>query len=401
MTEPFIHRNSKSYRNNTLILMQAHGGMEEALIRNWSWLQMSGCDILITSPENDPVKSLQGPLLGKVIQAHPADYYRLQERALMAFEICLSQLRTQYDSLMLLHYDCVFLGPLPARIPGGLETFVYPNPYKQFSSNWKCCLPWWFSWEALEKFVIAARCRPIDYQQGCLDHWIPAICDESGIIPTHTNLISYECNSLDHGPERERARRSILAGCPFVHGVKHEQDLKWVLDEAKLPTFNPLGFWEAEHQRNESHCYGKEESYRKAAELLSECVTIEDWGCGSGYARRFFNDGYRGIDGSRSKFCDEVDDLRTRESKPEGILLRHVLEHNLEWATLLKNALRCAQKRLVIVFFMDWVDQTTVQWEECGRPCITLSRNDVLETVKPLVPVESEAGGEIIWTLGK
>lgn len=227
MKEPFIYLNP-ARRNNALILVQAHGAVERALVRHWPWLMKSGCDIMATSPEDDPLKGVRGPLLGKVIAGDASNLYRLQERAVMAFEMCLERLQLRYSSVMLLHYDCVFLGAVPMRVPKGLETFRYRSSYKQFKADWKCGPPWWFSWEALEKFTAGAKARPVDYEQGYLDHWIPAICEEFNVPVVQTDLISYSCSSLTE-PSRVEAEESIRTGHPLVHGVKSVEDLKWVL----------------------------------------------------------------------------------------------------------------------------------------------------------------------------
>lgn len=97
--------------------------------------------------------------------------------------------------------------------------------------------------------------------------------------------------------------------------------------------FNPVGAWERQYiQYTQPHCYGSELSYRLTAALLDEFDLVEDWGCGCAFAKRFFRHArYLGIDGSLSKWNDVTEDLLSRKSKPDGILLRHVLEHNDLW----------------------------------------------------------------------
>lgn len=116
---------------------------------------------------------------------------------------------------------------------------------------------------------------------------------------------------------------------------------------------DPVGKW-PEYANGEPRIYGRERSYVEAAAFLDlPGTTVEDWGCGWGHARRFFTRAtYVGVDGSESKYCDVVDDLRTRVSTPDGILLRHVLEHNLMWQWVLQSAVRSNPKRLCIVFFL-------------------------------------------------
>ena len=48
---------------------------------------------------------------------------------------------------------------------------------------------------------------------------------------------------------------------------------------------------------------------------------------------------YRGIDRDPSAACDQTADLAGYTSTTDGLLLRHVLEHNLHWRGVLRNAL--------------------------------------------------------------
>lgn len=109
--------------------------------------------------------------------------------------------------------------------------------------------------------------------------------------------------------------------------------------------------------------YGIRESYERACSWLDQPDwTVEDWGCGCAFARRYFRQAkYIGIDGSQNDFADLCPvDVSERDSRPDAILLRHVLEHNEGWIKLLGNAVRCAQKRLVLVFFIPFGSETKI-----------------------------------------
>jgi hypothetical protein len=107
--------------------------------------------------------------------------------------------------------------------------------------------------------------------------------------------------------------------------------------------------------------YGGEDSYRAAAQWTADCVTVSDRGCGAGSLRKFIgHDRYRGIDGSPSPFADEIADLTTYRHEVEGVVLRHVLEHELGWRDVLDNAVADFQKRLFIALFTPLQPQTVV-----------------------------------------
>jgi hypothetical protein len=167
--------------------------------------------------------------------------------------------------------------------------------------------------------------------------------------------------------------------------------------------FNPVGKWLKQYEKaDQTSRYGDEDSYLMGCTLLQGLASVEDWGCGLGYARKYFNEGcYKGVDGSLSKFCDEVDDLTTRQSQPDGIFLRHVLEHNLEWEKLLRNAVACAQKRLVVVGFTRLARETTYAWDVDGYPCIEFKAEDIEKCFDGLLWTRAASWKDTVWLIKK
>lgn len=107
--------------------------------------------------------------------------------------------------------------------------------------------------------------------------------------------------------------------------------------------------------------YGTE-TYAKPIEwLLEKCNTIEDWGCGYAYARRFVPEGrYFGVDGSpeAAPYADKICDLTTYKSDVDGIFIRHILEHNYAWRDVLANAVDSFTERLVLIMFTPFGERT-------------------------------------------
>src|SRR3954447_20891825 len=101
-----------------------------------------------------------------------------------------------------------------------------------------------------------------------------------------------------------------------------------------------LGKWDTWYAGlSEPEPYGDVMSYRLAAEWLASCASIADWGCGKGAFRGFVDaDRYVGFDGSSTPFADRVVDLTDFGYASDGILLRHVIEHDYEWRKILHNA---------------------------------------------------------------
>lgn len=98
--------------------------------------------------------------------------------------------------------------------------------------------------------------------------------------------------------------------------------------------------------------FGDTASYELGAEWLKDCAMVEDWGCGSCWFSRFIPPvRYHGLDGSETPLGDVVD-LATYRSEVPGVFMRHVLEHNFEWAKILDNALASFTERMFLVLFI-------------------------------------------------
>ena len=157
--------------------------------------------------------------------------------------------------------------------------------------------------------------------------------------------------------------------------------------------------------------YGDVLTYKLASEFLKECDNLEDWGCGTGRFRDFYKGKYLGIDGTNNPFVDKVADLREYRSKPQGILLRHVLEHNVDWEKVLENAIVSFNKKLCIIIFTPFGDKTREisQNKKYGVdvPDISFKRQDIENKFQGLVwscetiKTKSAYGIETVYYLEK
>jgi hypothetical protein len=97
-------------------------------------------------------------------------------------------------------------------------------------------------------------------------------------------------------------------------------------------------------------------TYELGSKFLSDCLVVEDWGTGAGGFKRYRPDAI-GIDGSNTPHAEKkYVDLVTYTSQCDGIFMRHVLEHNYQWVSILRNALQSASKKLCIVLFTPIAD---------------------------------------------
>ena len=105
--------------------------------------------------------------------------------------------------------------------------------------------------------------------------------------------------------------------------------------------------------------YAESLTYSMAAAFLADVKEVEDWGCGKGGFRRFFQGRYIGVDGSATPFADKIVNLCQYRTKVDGILLRHVLEHNYNWQPTLDGALHSFTRKLCLILFTPLQKRTT------------------------------------------
>lgn len=152
-----------------------------------------------------------------------------------------------------------------------------------------------------------------------------------------------------------------------------------------------LGKWTKLYEGKETdHRYGDGGTYPIAAEFLADCDVVEDWGCGLGAFKAFCKTRYIGVDGSHSKYADVIADLAVYRSSPDGILLRHVLDHNVQWEAILDNALASARKKLMVILFTPFVESTHVirYYPSIDVPDIDIAKDDIIGHFK-----------DVDWTL--
>lgn len=146
-------------------------------------------------------------------------------------------------------------------------------------------------------------------------------------------------------------------------------------------------WWYKNVKQSTSFRYGNTVTYQLAEDFLKN-LSVEDWGSGTGAFKRIHRGSYLGIDGSKNPFVDKVVDLRNYKSNVEGIMMRHVLEHNIEWKKVLDNAISSFKRRFCLVLFTPFSKKTKViaQNKKHGVdvPDISFSKKDIERYFKDL-----------------
>lgn len=127
--------------------------------------------------------------------------------------------------------------------------------------------------------------------------------------------------------------------------------------------------------------YATEDTYRLAADWLKDCPTVADWGGSTGFFGSCLPPSveYTVVDGTVQLTDQVLADLLTYREPSDGILLRHVLEINVEWRTILRNALSAFRQRMVVITHTPSDTPTTYVKHKSGWPIHNLNTDDVME----------------------
>lgn len=163
-----------------------------------------------------------------------------------------------------------------------------------------------------------------------------------------------------------------------------------------------IGLW----RHDQPKVFGSRDTYVAAAKWLEPCRDIADWGCGQrGFEPFIGTRDYLGIDGS-GPHADVVADLVEYRGCSEGILLRHVLEHNEQWRDVLRNALDSFWVRMVVVLSVRPGEVEEVLWREDGSarrsasgpiPTIRLPAEELADLMHPLLRAIDVEANETIY----
>ena len=162
-----------------------------------------------------------------------------------------------------------------------------------------------------------------------------------------------------------------------------------------------VGLWDSWYERDtEPSVYGDPKTAQLAAEWLNEpgIQQVEDWGCGHGGFKTFLapHQTYIGVDGSKSHYASVIADLVTYRSSVDAVHLRHVLEHNVDWRPILRNALASFRRRGVLTVFTPLSKQETVL---ARYPDFNGSGVEMVDISLPRAEVEAmirESGAQLV-----
>lgn len=211
---------------NTILVIQAHPGVEDVLERHWPFWNASGATLfgmerigaMVKWPERIP--SVASGLPGYV------NGDNLPRRLVASFREALDRF-PEATSICVIEYDCLVLKPL-----------VWPEgPYRQclishqaggsdegFKSSQYFHCPWFCDRGTAVRIAnqgmhLIKFTREIE--QGFPDRFMGLIVDRLSLRVTPAN--SYSRNALDTPQYLEEARQARKNGVSFIHGIKNKE----------------------------------------------------------------------------------------------------------------------------------------------------------------------------------
>ncbi len=261
----------------------------------------------------------------------------------------------------------------------------------------------------------------------CTVPGITQISDEDWNDTWFWALSTASANKLGHevfppGTVEARSFGNVLSATAFLQGLADSELTREELDSLDLEypvtitlkaTKPDVGYKMAmadrwDYKGKEQFSYDEETSYRLGMAFLDGHGTIEDWGCGTGYAKKFVTTSkYVGVDGSNSDYCDVKADLQDYHSDTECIFMRHVLEHNWGWRAILRNAVDSFRHRMVLIVFTPFRDGERRVYDNDGIPDLSLVKAEVLgyfdglHVTEQVISSKTEYGTETLFFVEK
>jgi len=224
--------------SKTLLVIQAHGGMEPHIQRHWPYWKASGLDMLGVDRTDAPVKWPEPIATLSLGRSTYRDSKTGNNARTMVgtFRYCLYTCEG-YSDYMMIDYDAVIISKPPPHPGGFASTLAAWCPPEWKTKSTRCFgTPWWMDRETCIRFVnegeklLAAG----DYDNGSLDCYCGLILDRARIPFSPVN--SFHRNTLDMRLPRllNECRAAIKNGAWIIHGFRDAQHLDYVMGRIPL-----------------------------------------------------------------------------------------------------------------------------------------------------------------------
>lgn len=222
---------------NTLIGVQAHAGMQEAIRVNCEFWPYEQCDVVGLEGDDSPIEWWPGWIKSKI--RSPIRHgrwlgYGFRPTLLVDSIAGMCDFAGDHEWLLWTECDSIFLNGVPNRNfdPDGFNAIIagYCPP------EWKCGRgpfihpPIVLSIDTAKRWVKAAKSMSTEIGNGAPDVFAPIVCDQAGIRVKHIEDV-WSCNGLDMrlASKMKEARTAAKRGAWHIHGIKRQDHQDYIL----------------------------------------------------------------------------------------------------------------------------------------------------------------------------
>lgn len=231
--------------SNTLITIFAHAGTEPIVRRHFPLWERHGCDLLILSPTDAPIR--QEFRCARLSYLNSGQSQYAGPVAIARFKTAFNWLSvSSYDRFLVLEYDAFCLSPeipnvgcndpLPRAAQASGSAFwgnrmATNNPWwsRAFKTPWLFYAPWLFSKTTLQRLCEAFEQMPNSIEGGCFDRYLDKALSIAGLTSADWDQRGFAMEKITEPAGCDAMTRAIKYGATMIHGVKTESVLKSAL----------------------------------------------------------------------------------------------------------------------------------------------------------------------------
>lgn len=215
--------------NTTLMVILNRGSEDDSCRLFLPYWQRSGCDILFSSPEDDPSKLAKQMhwVTGRSYNTRDINSFWLYQQRVL--DTMKAVVRIPYYTFVFTQYDSICLGTLPKLSSTDCIHHKFGNNDPNYRASFYTHPPWCFGKIRLAEFIDATSRHSITAEHGVMDRWMAWVMEESGIQVEPSNSWSWSANAIDTPGHVAECRTAIANGAIFIHGVKNKAQLDQIL----------------------------------------------------------------------------------------------------------------------------------------------------------------------------
>jgi hypothetical protein len=150
-------------------------------------------------------------------------------RLLNTIQYCLT---TDASHFCIIEYDVLFFSKVPEW--SGMAAHLAGYGHNNSKADFFIHNPWFIDRPTAEILLeVGGRLVSQEWPHGCVevspDCFLAWVCQEAKVPVKYDLMKEFSRNSLDLAGSLEDARAARLGGCDIIHGVKHKEELDYIM----------------------------------------------------------------------------------------------------------------------------------------------------------------------------